>query len=443
MDFTAIANAAMMLNNAAGRNAKLKLLNHYSNLEGFKDVMKFIYDPSVATGIADAKLNKKAVVYKHLKPAAIITPEQMMSYLKTNNTGSDADVSYCWQFMNQQPTDETLWLARALVTQNLRIGVNASTLNAVYGKGFIMKIDMMRGTLYADVPNPAWPMIATEKLDGQRRLMIKENGRVTFYTRNGLIDEGYVDIATEAMFLPDNYMYDGELLAIGVFADSIEQRQATSSLASKSGDKTGLTYNIFDAVPLAAVREGYYQASTRHRKILLAAWLGDVQTIAMFRPDAEEVLNKYKMQFTFDFIKTVPVIGIVTNEEEMLELAEKLWQQGREGLMLNNPAANYQFKQTKDMIKVKRVKEYELRVIDIYEGTNDFVGMMGGVIVDYYGHRVGCGSGFSVEQRKHFWANRKDIVGKIVEVESFGESKNKAGGRSLNCPIFKRVRGGA
>jgi DNA ligase-1 len=443
MDFTAIANAAMQLANATGRNAKMRLLKHYETLEGFKDVMKFIYDPAVATGIADAKLNKKAVVYQHLQAPVVIGPYEMMSYLKTNNTGSDADVSYCWQFMNQQPTDETLWLARALVTQNLRIGVNASTLNAVYGKGFIMKIDMMRGTLYGDVTKTTWPMIATEKLDGQRRLLVKDNGRITIYTRNGLIDEGYVDIVTEAMFLPDNYMYDGELLAIGNFADSIEQRQVTSSLASKAGIKKDLTYNIFDAVPIAAVREGYYQASTRHRKLMLAAWFGDVQTIAQFRNDAEAVVKQYNLPFTFDLIKPVPVLKIVTSEEEMLELAEKLWAGGREGLMLNNPTANYQFKQTKDMLKVKRVKEYDLRVIDIYEGTNDFVGMMGGVIVEYKGYRVGCGSGFSVDQRKQFWANKRDIVGKLVEVESFGESKNKTGGLSLNCPIFKRIKGGA
>lgn len=50
-------------------------------------------------------------------------------------------------------------------------------------------------------------------------------------------------------------------------------------------------------------------------------------------------------------------------------------------------------------------------------------------------------SRFAQRCRRFIWDNRAAHIGKMIEIDSFGESKNLMGGQSLNCPIFKRFVG--
>ena len=109
--------------------------------------------------------------------------------------------------------------------------------------------------------------------------------------------------------------------------------------------------------------------------------------------------------------------------------------------MLNFINAPYEIKRSKHLMKLKFTAEITLKVIDIVEGSDSFEGTTGALIVDYNGHRVGVGSGLSMYERNAIWANKDYYIGKEVELDTFGESKNAHGGISLNCPIFKRFVG--
>ena len=79
----------------------------------------------------------------------------------------------------------------------------------------------------------------------------------------------------------------------------------------------------------------------------------------------------------------------------------------------------------------------------IYEGSkgSKYEGMLGGVYVDYKGTQVGVGSGFSDEERLEYFENPDLIVGKIIEVQYFGETKNqKNEDKSMRFPVFKMIR---
>ena len=54
---------------------------------------------------------------------------------------------------------------------------------------------------------------------------------------------------------------------------------------------------------------------------------------------------------------------------------------------------------------------------------------------------VGVGSGFTDDQRRDIWDNPDRYIGRKAEIESFGESTNAQGYKSINCPIFKRFVG--
>lgn len=79
-------------------------------------------------------------------------------------------------------------------------------------------------------------------------------------------------------------------------------------------------------------------------------------------------------------------------------------------------------------------------MVELYEGTGKYKGMLGGVYVEYKGNKVGVGSGWNDEQRQKYWDNPNEILGKTIEIAYQAETKNKQGGLSLSFPVVKQVR---
>lgn len=430
----------------SGTNDKLALLKRYADTPGLKEILRFIYNPYCKTGISDAKLNNAPM------PTIVNQVEwhQAIEYFKCHQTGSGEDVLFAVNFMcwtRHAYGDETGPIARAIVTQNLKIGITATSLNKVYGSDFIPKTGCMLGTKLEDVGSDriAWPCIVTEKLDGIRRILIKENGVCRFYSRSGHEDTGLVQIAKEAQYLPDNYMYDGELLAAGTFKDCIAQRQATNSIANSKGLKTGLTFNIFDMVPVSEFYAGQSRMDSYNRKILLGATLMDT-SIAHIDKNWMQRIMAFGIHQDLDFIKPVPILGLAQNMADIEPIVDVIWKRGGEGVMLNVATSVYEVKRSKKLIKVKHVEEFVLPVVNIIEGTGKYEDAMGAIVCVYTASDgsqsyVGVGSGFTDDQRRDIWENPKKYIGLKAEIESFGESTNAQGYKSINCPIFKRFVG--
>lgn len=429
-----IAQCVYKISLVSGTKEKEAYLKAYAKVPGFKEVLQFIFNPYIKTGIAAAKLSKMGSEYiDHY-----INYDEAIAYYTTYQTGSSNDILFGQLFINCQKTHLASWLATTMVTKDLQIGVSVKTLNKVYGKSFIPVIDLMLGEKYSDFKDKVkGPFIVTEKFDGIRRLLIKHNGIVRLYSRSGIEDTGLIDIVDEAQYLPDNMVYDGELLAIGKFVDSIALRQATNSIASTKGVKYGLTYNIFDILPIQEFNAGTSIYGAAQRKFLLGALLQDESVYQFLFSNAT---TKTIINHNFTFIKPVPILGIAHSEQHILDIANAIWDKGFEGVMLNIPDGKYELKRSKSLLKVKRTNEYKLEIVGIQEGTNKYTGMLGALLLNYKGQTIGCGSGFTDAQRKQFWT--KNVIGKMVEIESFGESVDKyTGNVSLNVPIFKRMVG--
>lgn len=432
-----VANVIKLIGNTSSTNDKLYLLKKNENVPGLKEILKFIYNPYCKTGISDKKLSK---TFGTFPSEPKVTWKEAIGYFSKHQTGSDADVAFGIRFIMSNP--DAGWLARAIVTQDLKIGVTATSLNKVYGADFIPKIGCMLGTLYGDVgpQKTKWPCIVTEKLDGIRRIIVKENGVVRCYSRSGHEDTGLIEIIKEAEYLPDNMVYDGELLAKGTYKDNIAIRQATNSIANSSGAKTGLTFNVFDMIPIDEFKAGISKWGALDRKIRLAATLRD-ESVAALTEDAWKAICCYGVELEFEHIKPVPILGLVKNISEVEPIVASIWARGGEGVMLNSTVGKYEIKRSKELLKVKHTEEHILTIVDMLEGTGKYEDMLGALVVDYKGNRLGVGSGFTDQQRKYIWDNYSAYIGLQVEIETFGESKNALGEVSLNCPIFKRFVG--
>lgn len=430
----------------SSRNEKLSILKRCENVPNLKKILRFIYNPYCKTGISAAKLKTACQGLSVDEEGPEITLDEALKYFSTHQTGSYADLVVARNFIRttaiKHCDKSAIELAKAIVTQDLKIGVTVTSLNDVYGENFIPKTGCMLGTRYDDVGHAKvkWPCIVTEKLDGVRRILIKEDGVCRFYSRSGHEDTGLEEIIAEAVHLPDNYVYDGELLAAGTFKDSIAQRQATNSLANVKGNKTGLIFNVFDMVPVTHFYAGYCAQPALERKIRLAATFND-DSLQLIDENWAHRICAFGMYKELKHIAAVPILGLVNSLHEAEPIVGAIWERGGEGIMLNTTTGPYEVKRTKNLLKVKHIEEFMLHVVDLVEGTGKYEDSLGALVVNYKGNFVGVGSGITDEQRKHIWENPELYVGRYIEVESFGESINAQGAVSLNCPIFKRFVG--
>lgn len=89
-----------------------------------------------------------------------------------------------------------------------------------------------------------------------------------------------------------------------------------------------------------------------------------------------------------------------------------------------------------EILKMKPVLSFDLRVIGVEEGKGKHAGRLGAIIVDFQGKELRVGTGFSDLERTSWWTWPEDIKGQIVEIEAMDFSADGL----LREPRFKGVR---
>lgn len=158
---------------------------------------------------------------------------------------------------------------------------------------------------------------------------------------------------------------------------------------------------------------------------------------------------KSKIYPLFDcgIIKKVKQIKI-KSKEHLDKLLEKADKNGWEGLIVRKNDI-WKSGKTNDILKLKKFKDLEAKVISIETGKMNIVedgeektiNSMKRAVILYKGNEVGIGSGWSVKQRKRFYKNPKEIIGKVITVQYQEETKNKKGEYSLRFPTVKCIHG--
>jgi DNA ligase-1 len=120
----------------------------------------------------------------------------------------------------------------------------------------------------------------TLKLDGNRCLVIKENGAVKFFTRKGQTIEGLSELEAEFISFPDNQVYDGELILKNESnLPSSELFRATQKVVRKDGEKKNLEFHMFDTLPLSEFQAGKSKKVYEQRRNTLELFFGNIAKI--------------------------------------------------------------------------------------------------------------------------------------------------------------------
>jgi DNA ligase-1 len=128
----------------------------------------------------------------------------------------------------------------------------------------------------------------------------------------------------------------------------------------------------------------------------------------------------------------------IYTEGELFAMAESIWAKGGEGVVARPDFASYYpGKRNAQMVKLKKGVSFDLKVIDVEEGTGKYKGCIGKLICQDKNNKIiKVGSGLNDEQRKAWWANPEEIIGKVVQIDAMAVSTKGV----LREPRFKGIR---
>jgi DNA ligase-1 len=269
----------------------------------------------------------------------------------------------------------------------------------------------------------------SRKIDGARCIAIVDAfGNTTFFSRTGKSFDTLDVVAGGIKALGiTNVVFDGELCLVDDEGNE-DFQGVMKQLKKKDHTIPNPSYKIFDMIS----HDEFYSKKGDKNK-----------TYAHRYNNLREVMKN-------NTCVCLSVLGqeLIKDDEHFQEWITRSNQYGWEGLILraNEP---YKGKRSKDMLKWKTFNDAEYVVKDMEFGPFRYVlngketeeQMLSCVTIEHKGYNVRVGSGFSIEQRQYFYNNPKELLGKIIRVNYFEETKNQDGGISLRFPTFKYLYG--
>lgn len=411
------------INESNSRLHKQAVLKKYKEDEVIKQYLQIAFDPFIVFGISTKKL-LKSIIGTRPYPADHIF--DLFYWLKKNNTGTAVAIKMCQEtlkYVAEEAGEDTAELLAQLICKDLSIGCDAKTINKEL-PDCIPTFSVQLANKYFDKPEyvEGKSFAITTKIDGGRIIALKENGKVSFFTRAGQKYEGLVDLEEEmSALMPDNTCLDGEitLLDRGTLSSKEAYKETMKIVRTKDKAKHGIKMLVFDAMSVANFKSQKCEIPYKTRRSYLE------QMFEIMKPQYFELL---------------PLLYVGNDTSKITEILEEEIAKGEEGIMINIYDALYEFKRTNSLLKVKKFNSADLRVIGFEEGTGKYVGTLGAFICEYKGGQVKVGSGLTDEQRKEVWQDLTKYQDMIIEIAYFEETKDSTGKPSLRFPTFKDFR---
>ena len=269
---------------------------------------------------------------------------------------------------------------------------------------------------------------ASRKLDGVRCLaVIDENGDIKFYSRAGneFLTLGVLAEELKSLNLR-SVVLDGEVC---IMKDGgLEDFQGIiKEIGRKEHTIQNPMYYVFDMLQTE-------EFNNQSGEIPLSTRLLQLGVFFSLHSDLKCVAPLVQIQ--------------VSSREHFEEMVADATNLGYEGIMIRKDVG-YEGKRSKNLLKVKKMHDAEYVVVDVENGIHRVIEagreieeeMLRAVMVEHKGNRVRVGSGFSIDQRRFYYQNPNEILGKTITVQYFEETTDQHGDHSLRFPVIKVVHG--
>lgn len=409
--------------NATNSNTdKLNVLKKYANNEAVRNALEYTYNTFKQYGVTSANCKKNSNLVKYGYSDLFKLLDDLSIRFITGHTA----ISLVNGFVEANKKHEDLIFS--IIDRNLKTRSTTSMINKVI-PGLIPTFDVALANSYDEKMakkvdfNDTW--FVSRKLDGCRCIcIINEDGEPTYFSRAGNEFLTLKNLDAEIISLGlKNMVIDGEICMLD--ANGNENFQGIiKEIKRKDHTIENPFFYMFDLLTMEEFikKEGTTPFSIRN-----------VQLDNLF----------FQREFTkIDYLPQT----ILIDEQMLMFHVSAAKENGWEGLMLRKDAP-YQGKRSNDVLKVKQFYDAEYVVVDIENAVNRVIVdgkeveelMMRNVVIEHKGYRVQVGSGFNHEQKRYYFENPNEIIGKQITVCYFEESYNQNGGISLRFPTFKGV----
>lgn len=408
-------------NSTNSNTDKLNVIKEYSNQPDVLKTLQYTYDTFKQYYVTSKNCKKRSDLVLPFGPYKDIF--SLLDALSSRKITGHSAIEAVNTFVEENKEyEELIW---NIIDRNLKTRSTISMINKVV-PGLIPTFDVALAQAYDDKTKKKvdWKdgWYASRKLDGVRCLaVIDENGNVNFYSRAGkeftTLDSLKPSIQKLGL---TNMVFDGEVCMVDENGNE-DFQGIIKQIKRKDHTIENPFYYIFD---LLTVKE-----------------FSDKESITTLS-ERLETARAYVMND--DYIGVLQ--QILADDMVMETMMEKSKREGWEGLMLRKDTT-YKGKRSADILKVKKFYDDEYIVVDLENAINRVIVngkeveemMLKNVVIEHKGSRVQVGSGFSHEQKRYYYENPSEILGKQITVQYFEETQNQHGEHSLRFPVIKAV----
>ena len=422
MNLQDIQNFVTESNQTNSNTDKLNVLKKYAKNDSVLLALNYTYNTFKQYGVTSENCKKNSNLVKH----SYSDLAQLLDDLNDRYITGHLAISCVNGFIEANKAYEELIFN--IIDRNLKTRSTTSMVNKVI-PGLIPTFDVALANSYDEKMakkvdfNDTW--FVSRKLDGCRCIcIIDENGEPKYFSRAGNEFMTLKNLDAEIISLGlKNMVIDGEICMLD--ANGNENFQGIiKEIKRKDHTIENPFFYMFDILTLEEFinKEGTTTFGIRN-----------VQLENLF------------FQREFNHIDYLPQT-ILIDEQMLMFHVSTAKENGWEGLMLRKDAP-YQGKRSNDVLKVKQFYDAEYVVVDIENAVNRVIVdgkeveemMMRNVVIEHKGYRVQVGSGFNHEQKRYYFENPSEIIGKQITVQYFEESHNQNGGISLRFPTVKAI----
>jgi len=412
------------MNLSNSTNHKVDTLTKYQGHQFIKMVLYYTYHPYFNFSVTSTNLKKR----QDLIAPEDIAYNNLFSLLddlnERNITGHSAIQQVNRFIENYREYSDLIY---QILDRNLETRATATLINRVmpgliptfevalaHDANKVKGVNLLDGTWYV-----------SRKLDGVRCIAIINGEDIKFFSRNGKEFNTLGKVKDEIIRLGiTNGVLDGEICLMN--EDGSDDFQGIlKQIQRKDHNIQNPKYWIFDILTVDEFTEKATSPNLAMRLNSRKYWIGESNNIL-------EILPQIK----------------IDGEETFSELKNKAKDLNWEGLIARRDTP-YQAGRSKDMLKLKEFFDAEYIVNSVIMGPQRVIiegreveeEMLSAITILHKGHIVQVGSGFNMEQRRHYYNHPEEILGKTVCVQYFEETVDQLGKPSLRFPVFKHNYG--
>lgn len=414
-------------NSTNSNTDKLNVLKKYSTDVEVCKVLEYTYSIYKQYNVTSANCKKRSDL---VAPETVyIDLFSLLDDLNDRNITGHSAIQAVNKFVqDNKEYDDIIW---SVIDRNLKTRSTITMINKVI-PGLIQTFDVALAEAYNEKTakkvnfDDGW--YVSRKLDGVRCIcMIDGDSNAKFYSRAGneFTTLGKIAEAIKKSGIKD-IVLDGEVCILDLKGDE-DFQSIIKEIKRKNHTIHFPRLIVFDILTM----ENFISGTSRN---LLSQRYIALDTLIDYSQDS------FGNYITMIYPQRLDDLDDL--EQHIAKAAKFKW----EGLMLRKDT-KYAGKRSSDLLKVKSFKDDEYVVVDvensisrvIVEGKEIEEEMLKNIIIEHRGCRVQVGSGFSHEQRRYYFKNPNEIIGKQVTVQYFEETQNQDGGYSLRFPVIKAI----